>query len=83
MSKENLNEILDEKFMTATKFSLEIENLMKVAGAMMLNYLGEKEAAQSIESAIEKTLSNEKFRTKDLGGNSYTIECSEAIKSNL
>ena len=53
------------------------------SGAMMLNYLGEKEAAQSIESAIEKTLSNEKFRTKDLGGNSYTIECSEAIKSNL
>jgi tartrate dehydrogenase/decarboxylase/D-malate dehydrogenase len=48
-----------------------------------LDYLGEKEAANSIENAIEKTLSNEKFRTKDLGGNSNTIECSEAIKSNL
>ena len=33
----------------------------------MLDYLGEKEAASSIENAIEKTLSNEKFRTKDLG----------------
>ena len=53
------------------------------SGAMMLDYLGEKEAAQSIESAIEKTLGEEKFRTKDLGGNSNTVECSEAIKSNL
>jgi tartrate dehydrogenase/decarboxylase/D-malate dehydrogenase len=53
------------------------------SGAMMLDYLGEKEAANSIENAIEKTLSNEKFRTKDLGGNSNTIECSEAIRSNL
>ena len=53
------------------------------SGAMMLDYLGEKEAASSIENAIEKTLSNEKFRTKDLGGNSNTIECSEEIKSNL
>jgi len=38
MSKENLNEILDEKFMTATKFSLEIENLMKVSNGTM-NYI--------------------------------------------
>ena len=50
---------------------------------MFPDYLGEKEAASSIENAIEKTLSQEKFRTKDLGGNSNTIECSEAIKSNL
>lgn len=38
MSKENLNEILDEKFMTAAKFSLEIENLMKVSNGTM-NYI--------------------------------------------
>ena len=50
---------------------------------MMLDYLGEKEAASSIENAIEKTLSNEKFRTKDLGGNSNTIECADAIVRNL
>ena len=38
MSKETLNEILDEKFMTAAKFSLEIENLMKVSNGTM-NYI--------------------------------------------
>ena len=38
MSKENLNEILDEKFMTAAKVSLEIENLMKVSNGTM-NYI--------------------------------------------
>jgi len=53
------------------------------SGAMMLDYLGEKEAASSIENAIEKTLINEKFRTKDLGGSSNTIECSNQIKKNL
>jgi tartrate dehydrogenase/decarboxylase/D-malate dehydrogenase len=31
------------------------------SGAMMLDYLGEKEAAQSIESAIEKTLGEGKI----------------------
>jgi tartrate dehydrogenase/decarboxylase/D-malate dehydrogenase len=50
---------------------------------MMLDYLGQKEAAQSIESAIEKTLGEEKFRTKDLGGKSNTIDCSNAIRNNL
>ena len=28
MSEENLNDILEKKFMTASKFSMEIENLM-------------------------------------------------------
>ena len=53
------------------------------SGAMMLDYLGEKEAANSIVSAIEKTMAEKKNRTKDLGGDSNTINCSEAIKSNL
>ena len=53
------------------------------SGAMMLDYLGEKEASKSIETAIEKTLSEKKFRTKDLGGLSKTIDCSNQIKKNL
>jgi tartrate dehydrogenase/decarboxylase/D-malate dehydrogenase len=53
------------------------------SGAMMLDYLGEKEAANSIVTAIEKSLKNEKNRTKDLGGESNTIECSKSILSNL
>ena len=53
------------------------------SGAMMLDYLGEKEAAQTIVNSIEKTLSDQKSRTKDLGGDSNTIECSNAVQSNL
>ena len=53
------------------------------SGAMMLDYLGEKEAAKSIVSSIEKTLENKKNRTKDLGGEADTVTCSEQIKNNL
>ena len=53
------------------------------SGAMMLDYLGEKEASNSIVSAIEKSLNVEKNRTKDLGGESNTVECSNSILSNL
>ena len=53
------------------------------SGAMMLVYLGEKEASSSIVSAIEKSLSIEKNRTKDLGGKNNTAECSNTILSNL
>ena len=34
----------------------------------MLDYLGEKEAANAIVKSIEKTLFDKKNRTKDLGG---------------
>ena len=53
------------------------------SGAMMLDYLGEKEAADSIVKAIEKTLSNEESRTKDLKGNSNTKQCAQAVLNNL
>ena len=53
------------------------------SGAMMLDYLGEKEASSSIVSAIEKSLNVQKNRTKDLGGESNTVECSNTILSNL
>ena len=53
------------------------------SGAMMLDYLGEKEAADNIIKAIEKTLSNEKSRTKDLNGISNTKECANSVLTNL
>jgi isopropylmalate/isohomocitrate dehydrogenase-like protein len=52
-----------------------------MAAQMMLDYLGEKEAAAKIESAVMKVLSEGKVRTKDLGGSSTTSEMSEAIAS--
>ena len=53
------------------------------SGAMMLDHLGEKEAASSIVLSIEKTLLEKKNRTKDLDGKSNTRECAQSILSNL
>ena len=53
------------------------------SGAMMLDYLGEKEASDRIINSIEKTLSDEKSRTKDLSGNLNTRDCGNAVMSNL
>lgn len=38
MPKDKLNEFLEEKFMTSAKFSMEIENLMKISEGSM-NYI--------------------------------------------
>ena len=53
------------------------------SGAMMLDYLGEKEAATRIVSSIEKTLLEKQNRTKDLDGNSNTKECANKILDNI
>ncbi len=53
------------------------------SGAMMLDYLGEKEAASRIVKSIEKTLLEKNNRTKDLDGDSNTAECASKILSNL
>ena len=37
-SKEAINEVLDEKFMTSAKFSMEIENIVKTSNGE-LNYI--------------------------------------------
>ena len=50
---------------------------------MMLYYLEEKKAADNIIKAIEKTLSNEESRTKDLKGNSNKKQCTDAVLVNL
>jgi isopropylmalate/isohomocitrate dehydrogenase-like protein len=50
-----------------------------MAGAMMLYYLGEKEAAAKIEKAVIQVLKEGKARTKDLGGSTSTFGMSEEI----
>ena len=47
---------------------------------MMLEQLGEAEAALNIHNAISKTLSSKTIRTKDMGGNCKTFEMGDAIK---
>jgi len=50
-----------------------------LAGAMMLDCLGESKAAKVIEDAVEKVLIEGKVRSRDLGGNSSTIEVGDEV----
>ena len=52
-------------------------------GAMMLEHLGEKDAATAILSAIRNVLSEGEVRTPDLGGRHSTAELSGAIAARL
>ncbi|HMK47790.1 MAG TPA: isocitrate/isopropylmalate dehydrogenase family protein [Methanocella sp.] len=49
------------------------------AGAMLLEHLGEKRAADSIINAIETNLREKKIRTYDLGGSSRTSDVGKDI----
>ena len=53
------------------------------SGAMMLEHLGETEAAQSIVSAVERVLAERTLRTRDLGGNADTGACGKAVAEAL
>lgn len=53
------------------------------AAAMMLDHLGEAEAARAIEEAIEGVLSEGGPRTRDLGGTAGTREAGQAIADRL
>ena len=52
------------------------------SGAMMLEHLGEAEAAQAVVTAFEDVLKNGGPRTRDLGGTATTKEVGEAIVSS-
>ena len=53
------------------------------AGAMMLDHLGQPEAAEAIVSALEKVLADPALRTGDLGGQAGTVACGDAIVAAL
>jgi len=53
------------------------------SAAMMLDHLGESEAADAIVKAIEQVLADPKSRTRDLGGPANTVECGKAIAALL
>ncbi|MGH9763877.1 MAG: isocitrate/isopropylmalate family dehydrogenase, partial [Blastocatellia bacterium] len=46
---------------------------------LMLRHLGERQAADSIQSALEKVLAEGKVRTGDLGGHAHTLEFTNAV----
>lgn len=49
------------------------------SAAMMLDHLGESEAADTIMKAIETVLKEGIARTPDMGGKADTEECGDAI----
>jgi tartrate dehydrogenase/decarboxylase/D-malate dehydrogenase len=53
------------------------------AGAMMLDHLGQPEAAAAIVAAIEKALAENLLRTADLGGRADTVTCGKAVADAL
>jgi tartrate dehydrogenase/decarboxylase / D-malate dehydrogenase len=53
------------------------------SGAMMLEHLGEPDAAAAIVAAIETVLPEQRLRTRDLGGTAATADCGRAIAQAL
>jgi tartrate dehydrogenase/decarboxylase/D-malate dehydrogenase len=53
------------------------------SGAMMLEHLGEKRAAQAVEKAIFKVLARSFVRTRDIGGKASTRDMGEAIAAEV
>jgi tartrate dehydrogenase/decarboxylase/D-malate dehydrogenase len=53
------------------------------SGAMMLEHLGERQAAAAIVSAIETVLAEPRLRTRDLGGKAGAAACGKAIAEAL
>jgi len=54
-----------------------------LSGALMLEYLGEKEKADLIYRGVLNTIKQNKHTTKDLGGTASTREMAEAIIQNM
>src|SRR3979411_1729897 len=53
------------------------------SGAMMLEHLGQHEAADAVENAIAETLAQAKVRTPDIGGNATAKDMGAAIASQV
>ncbi|MGH9529086.1 MAG: tartrate dehydrogenase [Terriglobales bacterium] len=53
------------------------------SGAMMLRHLGEADAANAVENALETVLADAKMHTPDLGGKARTSDIGEAIASQV
>jgi tartrate dehydrogenase/decarboxylase/D-malate dehydrogenase len=51
--------------------------------ALMLEFLGEAEAARAIEAAVASSTADPSTRTRDLGGTASTTLAGEAIRSSL
>ncbi len=53
------------------------------SGAMMLDHLGESQAARGVVTAIEGVLAEGRLRTRDLGGQAGTSACGKSVAEIL
>ena len=53
------------------------------SGALMLDHLGEGEAARAVEDGIFRVLAASSVRTRDIGGNASTREMGEAVAAEM
>jgi isocitrate dehydrogenase (NAD+) len=49
----------------------------------MLRHLNEVEAADRIQTALEKTYKEKKHLTRDVGGSAHTSEFTDAVIANM
>jgi len=56
---------------------------MLLTTKLMLDWLGEKEKAETLEGAIADVISEGKIRTYDMGGSNTTLEVGEAVAKKL
>ncbi|MFW3145668.1 MAG: isocitrate/isopropylmalate dehydrogenase family protein [Thermoplasmatota archaeon] len=56
---------------------------MILASKLMLDHLGEQEMAARVLSAVEKVIEKGEFRTKDMGGETSTIDMAKAVVREL
>jgi len=54
-----------------------------LSGAMMLEHLGQVEAARDIERSVAAVLEGGLVRTPDLGGSSSTVEVTDAVLARI
>ena len=54
-----------------------------LAAKMMLEWLGEKDAAARVEEAVAAVIADGKVRTYDMGGKATTIEMAEAVAAKM
>lgn len=53
------------------------------SGAMMLEHLGQQDAADAIIAAIEDVIENPVTRTGDMGGTANTAQCGDALVTSI
>jgi isocitrate dehydrogenase (NAD+) len=53
------------------------------SGILMLRHIGERDAAQKLETALLKVFEEGKVRTRDIGGEAKTAEFADAIIANM